>query len=65
MMIRVEKCVAFGMKKVRAKSVQYQPEIFIKSQQVPGVRTDSSFKCLSKYFGFQMSNSWTSLYRLI
>ena len=56
MIIRVDKCVAFGMKKVRTKSVQYQPKFFIKSQLVPCVSTDSSFRYLGRYFDFQMSS---------
>ena len=45
MITRVDKCVKFGMKKVRTKSVQFQPKLFISSQLVPCVSTDSSFKC--------------------
>ena len=56
MIIRVDKCVTFGMKKVRTKSVQYQPKLFINSQLVPCVSTGSSFKYLGRYFDFQMSN---------
>ena len=56
MSIRVEKCVTFGMKKVRTKSVQYQPKLFINSQLVPCVSTGRSFKYLGRHFDFQMSN---------
>ena len=56
MIIRVEKCFTFGMKKVRTKSLQYQPKLFINSQLVPCISTDSSFKYLERYFDFQMSN---------
>ena len=56
MIIRVDKCVTFGMKKVRTKSVEYQPKLFINSQLVPCVSTGSSFKYLGRYFDFQMSN---------
>ena len=54
--IRVGKCVTFGMKKVRTKSVQHQPKLVINSQLVPCVTTGSSFKYLGRYFDFQMSN---------
>ena len=54
MIIRVDKCVIFGMKKVRTKSVQYQPKLLINSQLVPCVSTGSSFKYLGRYFDFQM-----------
>jgi len=56
MIIRVDKCVTFGMKKVRTKSVQYQPKLLINSQLVPCVSTGSSFKYLGRYFDIQMSN---------
>ena len=56
MVIRVGKCVTFGMKQVRTKSVQYQPKLFINSQLVPCVSTGSSFKYLGRCFDFQMSN---------
>ena len=56
LIIRVDKCVTFGMKKVRTKSVQYQPKLFINSQLVPCVSTGSSYKYLGRYFDFQMSN---------
>ena len=56
MIFRVDKCVTFGMKKVRTKSVPYQPKLFINSQLVPCVSTGSSFKYLGRYFDIQMSN---------
>jgi len=56
MIIRVDKCVTFGVKKVRTKSVQYQPKLFLNSQLVPCDSTGSSFKYLGSYFDFQMSN---------
>ena len=43
-------------KKVQAKSVQYQPNIFINSQLVSCVSTGRSFKYLGRYFDFQMSS---------
>ena len=56
MIIRVDKCVTFGMKNVRTKSVQYQPTLFINSQLVTCVSTGISFKYRGRYFVFQMSN---------
>ena len=56
MIIRVDKCVTFGMKKVLTKSVQYQPKLFINCQLEPCVSTGSSFKYTGRYFDFQMSN---------
>ena len=57
MIIRVEKSVIFGMKKVRTKSVLYQPMLIINSQPVLCVSTYSFFrKNLGRCFDFQMSN---------
>ena len=42
------------MKKLRTKSVQYQPKLLINSQLVPCASTDSSFKNPGRYFNFQM-----------
>ena len=56
MIIRVDKCAKFGMKKVRTKSAQYQPKLFVNSQLVPCASTGRSFKYLGRYFVLQMSN---------
>ena len=56
MIIRVNKCVTCGVRKVRTNSFQHQPMLFINSQLVPCVNTGSSFKYLGRYFDFQISN---------
>ena len=48
MIIRVDKCVTFGMKKITTKSVHYQPKLLINSQLVPCVSNSNSFEYLGR-----------------
>ena len=56
MIIRVDKCHAFGMKKVNTLSKQFQPKLYINNEQIPPVKKNDSFKYLGRYFDFNMSN---------
>ena len=56
MIIRVDKCSTFGIKKVITKSVQYLPKLFINNDCVPRVKIGECFKYLGRYFDFKMSN---------
>ena len=56
MIIRVDKCVTFGMKKSSSKSHQYQPKLIINGELVPPVKIGDSFKYLGRHFDFEMSN---------
>ena len=56
MIIRVDKCSTFGIKKVCTKSVQYLPNLVINNQLIPKINIGESFKYLGRYFDFQMSN---------
>ena len=57
MIIRVDKCITFGVKKATTKSIQYQPKLFINNQLIPPVDNGNSFKYLGRYFDFGMTNS--------
>jgi hypothetical protein len=46
MIIRVDKCSTFGIKKHSSKSVQYQPKLFINHLLVPRTETGESFRYL-------------------
>ena len=50
-----DKCVPFGMKKAKTKSVKYQPKLLINSELVSFVCNGSSLKYLGGYFDFQIS----------
>ena len=56
MVIRVDKCATFGVKKFSSRSLQYEPKLFITSELVPTVRSGESFKYLGRYFNFEMTN---------
>ena len=56
MIIRVDKCITFGIKKSSTKSVQFQPSLLINSNLVPQVKVGDSFRYLGRYFDFAMSN---------
>ena len=43
MIIRVEKCSTFGLKKCLTKSVQYQPKLVVKNAVVPPIKPCESF----------------------
>ena len=54
--IRVDKCVSFGVKKYSTRSIQFQPKLLIDKQLVPPVKNGESFKYLGRYFDFDMTN---------
>ena len=47
MIIHVDKCCTFGVKKVSSKSAQIQPKLFINNESVPCVKLDESFQYLA------------------
>ncbi len=67
MIIRVDKCSTFGIKKAITKSVQYLPKLLINNQLIPKVNIGDSFKYLGRYFDFNMSddNHKTDLITLV
>ena len=44
MIIRVDKCVTFEIKKSSSRSLQYEPKLFINNEIVPTVESGDSFK---------------------
>ena len=56
MIIRVDKCSAFGIRKSSTASIQYLPKLLINQFPVPTVAVGNSFKYLSPYFNFSMDN---------
>ena len=57
MIIRVDKCITFGIKKICTKSIQYLPKLIINGIRVPCVQIDRAFRYLGRYFDFTMSNN--------
>ena len=56
MIIRVNKCSTFGIKKHSSKSIQYQPKLFTSHLLVPRIEIGKYFRYLGRYFDFNMSN---------
>ena len=56
MIIRVDKCSSFGMKKSLTSSLQFLPKLIINRDLVPTVKIGDSFKYLGRYFSFNMDN---------
>ena len=56
MIIRVDKCVTFGIKKFSSRSLQFQPKFFINSELLPVVNSGESFNYLGRYVNFEMDN---------
>ena len=56
MIIRVDKCSMFGIKKHSSKSIQYQPKLFVNHLLVSRIEIGESFRYLGRYFNFNMSD---------
>ena len=54
--IRVYKCVTFGIKKYSTRSLQFQPKLFVNNQSVPVAKNGEYFKYLGRFFDFEMTN---------
>jgi hypothetical protein len=56
MVVRVDKCSTFGIKKVLSKSAQYLPKLLINKDLIPTIKTGESFEYLGRQFDFNMTN---------
>ena len=56
MIIRVDKCSTFGIRKSSTASTQYLPKLLINQFLVPTVAVGNSFKYLGRYFNLSMDN---------
>ena len=55
LIVRVDKCSVFGMKKSKTESVQYQPYVTINRERVRPIKNGDSFTYLGKDFTFNMN----------
>ena len=55
-LIRVDKCITFGVREYSTRSIQFQPKLLIDKQIGPPVKNGDSFKYLGHFFDFDMSN---------
>ena len=56
MLIRVDKCITSGIKKVSTSSFHFQSMLFINSKIMPPVNNGESFKYLGRFFNFDIDN---------
>ena len=54
MIIRVDKCSTFGIRKKLTKSIQYLPKLFINNCLVPRVELGKSFRYLGRCFKVEL-----------
>ena len=57
MLIRLDKCHSFGMKKNNTKSVQYSPKVYINNELVKSIKDGESFLYLGRHYDFDMSEN--------
>ena len=58
MIIRVDKCSTFAIRKQITKCIQYLPKLFINNRLVPRAELGKSFRYLTRYFDFNMSDQY-------
>ena len=56
MIIRVDKCSTFGLKKTSSCSTQFLPKLIINHDIVPSIQINKSFRYLGRFFNFEMDN---------
>ena len=56
MIIRVAKCKTFGVAKIRSTAKQIYPKLFVNGEIITALKENESFKCLGRYYNFDMSN---------
>ena len=56
MIIRVDKCSTFGIKKQLTKSIQYLPKLFVNNHLVSRIELGKSLRYLGRYFNYDMTD---------
>ena len=56
MIIRVDKCSTFGIKKASTSSIQFLPKLILNNTVIPPIDIEKSFRYLGRYFNFSMNN---------
>ena len=57
MIICVDKCHSFGIKKVDSIATQIQPKLYLNNEYIKPVKTGETFSYLGRYFDFEMSSN--------
>ena len=58
LIVRVEKCKTFGVRKTKTTSIQYKPYLKICNEMVPQVEINDRFKYLGKEFSYDMTTDF-------
>ena len=61
MIIRVDKCCTFGIRKIETSSIQYSPKLFVNNEIIPAIKDNKDFIYLGRSFNFKMDNSYHKL----
>ncbi len=56
MIVRVDKCKTFGIKKFNSVAKQYKPKVFVNNQTIPPVDIRDYFTYLGRHFNFEMND---------
>ena len=56
MVIWLDKCATFGIKKFSSRSLQFEPKLFINSEVAPPVKKGELFIYLGRFFNFDMDS---------
>lgn len=55
LIIRVDKCSTFGIKKSQTSSIQYEPYVIANNKRIPTIENGKTFTYLGKDFSFNMN----------
>ena len=61
MIIRVDKCCRFGIRKIETSSIQYLPKNFVNIEIIPAIKDNENFIYLGGSFNFKMDNNYHKL----
>ena len=57
LIIRVDKCHFFGIKKSGTSSKQFQPKLFVNNELIPPVKQGQYFEYLGRNFDYKITNN--------
>ena len=61
MIIRVDKCCTFGIRKIETSSIQYSPKLFVNNEIIPAIKDNEDFIYLDRSFSSKMDNNYHKL----
>ena len=61
MIIGVDKCCTFGIRKIDTSLVQYLPKLFVNNEIIRAIKDNKNFIYLGRSFNFKMDNNYHKL----